>query len=93
MVRRTVRVVSQFSLGLMEQSRSSFQYISSSLQEKLIEQAHDQLFLNQVIHWYTDDVQNIEVEHQVREKKSGYSFSLVLLRSNSFSSMPIFRWG
>jgi hypothetical protein len=41
----------------------------------LIAQAHDQLFLNQVIHWYTDDVQNVEVEHQVREEgKSGYSF-------------------
>lgn len=54
---------------------SSFRYISPALKSKLIAQAHDQLFLNQVIHWYTDDVQNVEVEHQVREEgKSGYSF-------------------
>lgn len=54
---------------------SSFRYISASLKNKLNEQRHDQLFLNQVIHWYTDEVEKVEVDHQLRgEGKSGYSF-------------------
>jgi glycosyltransferase involved in cell wall biosynthesis len=60
---------------------SSFRYISPSLKEKLNEQAHDQLFLNQVIHWYTDEVAKIEVRNVPRaEGKSGYSiFGLIYL--------------
>ena len=54
---------------------SSFRYISASLKNKLNEQRHDQLFLNQVIHWYTDEVEKVEVDHQLRgEGRSGYSF-------------------
>jgi undecaprenyl-phosphate 4-deoxy-4-formamido-L-arabinose transferase len=54
---------------------SSFRLISPELKEKLNRQAHDQLFLNQVIHWYTDEVEKVEVEHHSRhEGKSGYSF-------------------
>lgn len=60
---------------------SSFRYISPSLKEKLDKQTHDQLFLNQVIHWYTDEVEKVEVEHHSRtEGSSGYSyFGLILL--------------
>ena len=54
---------------------SSFRLISPELKEKLNRQAHDQLFLNQVIHWYTDEIEKVEVEHHSRhEGKSGYSF-------------------
>ena len=54
---------------------SSFRLISSELKQKLNKQTHDQLFLNQVIHWYTDEVEKVEVEHESRnEGKSGYSF-------------------
>lgn len=60
---------------------SSFRYISSSLKVKLDKQAHDQLFLNQVIHWYTDEIEKVEVGHESRTVgKSGYSFlGLILL--------------
>jgi hypothetical protein len=45
------------------------------MKEKLNKQAHDQLFLNQVIHWYTDEIEKVEVEHHSRnEGRSGYSF-------------------
>ena len=54
---------------------SSFRLISPELRKKLNKQAHDQLFLNQVIHWYTDEIEKVEVEHHARnEGKSGYSF-------------------
>ncbi len=54
---------------------TSFRLISPELKEKLNKQAHDQLFLNQVIHWYTDEIEKVEVEHHSRnEGRSGYSF-------------------
>ena len=54
---------------------SSFRLISPELTEKLNRQTHDQLFLNQVIHWYTDEIEKVEVEHVSRDEgKSGYSF-------------------
>lgn len=54
---------------------SSFRLIAPELKEKLNKQAHDQLFLNQVIHWYTDEITNVEVKHESRiEGTSGYSF-------------------
>jgi len=54
---------------------SSFRLISESLHEQLNTQAHDQLFLNQVIHWYTDEIEKVPVQHESRtEGKSGYSF-------------------
>jgi len=54
---------------------SSFRLISPELKEKLNKQAHDQLFLNQVIHWYTDEIESVEVLHESRaEGSSGYSF-------------------
>lgn len=54
---------------------SSFRLISPELRKKLNKQTHDQLFLNQVIHWYTDEIEKVEVEHHARnEGKSGYSF-------------------
>lgn len=54
---------------------SSFRYISPSLKEKLDKQTHDQLFLNQVINWYTDEVEQVDVVHESRsEGSSGYSF-------------------
>ena len=58
---------------------SSFRYISPSLKEQLTKQAHDQLFLNQVVHWYTEKIGKVVVEHESRaEGKSGYSlFGLV----------------
>lgn len=58
---------------------SSFRYISSTLKSQLVQQAHDKLFLNQVVHWYTDKVGKIEVVHEPRQEgKSGYSlFGLI----------------
>ncbi len=54
---------------------SSFRYISPQLKEQLANQAHDQLFLNQVVHWYTEKIGKVVVEHESRaEGKSGYSF-------------------
>lgn len=53
---------------------SSFRFIGQQLKEKLVKQSHDQLFLNQVIHWYTDEIVKVEVEHESRsEGNSGYS--------------------
>ncbi len=54
---------------------SSFRLISPHLRAKLSEQPNDQLFLNQVIRWYTTQVEKVEVEHHFRnEGSSGYSF-------------------
>lgn len=54
---------------------SSFRLIAPELKGKLNKQVHDQLFLNQVIHWYTDEIEKVEVKHQSRaEGSSGYSF-------------------
>jgi glycosyltransferase involved in cell wall biosynthesis len=54
---------------------SAFRLISPELKEKLNKQTHDQLFLNQVLHWYTDEIEKVEVEHEPRnEGNSGYSF-------------------
>lgn len=60
---------------------SSFRLVSPELKEKLNKQTHDQLFLNQVIHWYTDEIEKVEVVHESRtEGRSGYSyFGLILL--------------
>lgn len=60
---------------------SSFRLISPELKSKLDKQTHDQLFLNQVIHWYTDEVEKVEVVHESRtEGRSGYSyFGLIYL--------------
>lgn len=60
---------------------SSFRLISPELKDKLNKQTHDQLFLNQVIHWYTDEIEKVDVQHESRSVgKSGYSiFGLVLL--------------
>jgi len=53
---------------------SSFRLISPRLKEKLNAQSHDQLFLNQVIYWYTDEISKVEVNHNPRlDGKSGYS--------------------
>jgi len=54
---------------------SSFRLISPELKEKLNTQTHDHLFLNQVIHWYTDEIEKVEVVHESRDEgSSGYSF-------------------
>ena len=54
---------------------SSFRFISPDLRKQLVKQAHDQLFLNQVVHWYTERVGKVEVKHEHRQEgKSGYSF-------------------
>ncbi|MCF8464361.1 MAG: glycosyltransferase [Flavobacteriales bacterium] len=54
---------------------SSFRYISPQLKEQLAVQSYDQLFLNQVVHWYTERIGKVVVEHESRkEGKSGYSF-------------------
>lgn len=60
---------------------SSFRLISPRLKDKLNTQAHDQLFLNQVIHWYTDEIETVEVEHDARSHgRSGYSaFGLITM--------------
>lgn len=60
---------------------SSFRYISPTLKQKLDKQAHDQLFLNQVIHWYTEEILKVEVKNEPRQEgSSGYSiFGLVFL--------------
>lgn len=53
---------------------SSFRYISSTVKGQLVQQSHDKLFLNQVMHWYTDRVSTVEVSHEQRQEgKSGYS--------------------
>jgi len=54
---------------------SSFRLIGPQLKEKLSQQEHDHLFLNQVIHWYTDEIEKVPVVHESRaEGSSGYSF-------------------
>lgn len=54
---------------------SSFRYIAPNLKQQLAGQTHDQLFLNQVIHWYTERIDKVAVKHESRQEgRSGYSF-------------------
>lgn len=53
---------------------SSFRLIRENVVLSLKNHSHDHLFINQVIAWYTNDIELVEVEKSQRaEGKSGYS--------------------
>src|SRR3989338_8686075 len=73
---------------------SSFRLINSHIVSQLKNHSQDHLFINQVITWYTQDIRQIEVEHNPRmEGQSGYSlWSLILLSLRLmiyYTSIPI----
>ncbi|MCX6280071.1 MAG: glycosyltransferase family 2 protein [Bacteroidetes bacterium] len=63
---------------------SSFRLISGDLIKKIGHHQQNFIFLDEVFHWYTDDIAFVEVDHQPRKyDKSGYSIGkLVKLVAN-----------
>lgn len=54
---------------------SSFRLINSNITKYLKRHSQDHLFINQIITWYTSDIQYVEIDHNLRpEGNSGYSF-------------------
>ena len=73
---------------------SSFRLIEKHIVDSLKFHSQDHLFINQIINWYTLNIEFVEVEHNAREEgKSGYSmfkligisFRLILY----YSSIPL----
>jgi polyisoprenyl-phosphate glycosyltransferase len=53
---------------------SSFRLISSSIIQKIIIHHQNFVFIDEILHWYTDYVELVTVEHHSRKyRKSGYS--------------------
>ena len=53
---------------------SSFRLISSNIIQKIIIHHQNFVFIDEILHWYTDYVELVAVEHQPRKyQKSGYS--------------------
>ncbi|MBW6459089.1 MAG: glycosyltransferase [Bacteroidales bacterium] len=53
---------------------SSFRLISSNIIQKIIIHHQNFVFIDEILHWYTDYVELVTVEHHPRKyKKSGYS--------------------
>jgi glycosyltransferase involved in cell wall biosynthesis len=70
------RVVKRIFGGKRDSSSigSAFRLINTNMIELLKNHSQDHLFINQVVTWYTNDIQQIEVEHNPRQEgKSGYS--------------------
>jgi polyisoprenyl-phosphate glycosyltransferase len=81
-------------LGYGFESGSSFKLISKKLNKKLSSFPGDVVFLDQILSWYTDKVEFVEVKHDKREAgTSGYSFwALVRLAFRmilNFSDIPL----
>ena len=58
---------------------TAFRLISPRIKDQLNREKHN-LFLNQIIHWHTNDIDTIEVVNEPRaEGKSGYSFLGLLM--------------
>ncbi|MBL4669827.1 MAG: glycosyltransferase [Flavobacteriales bacterium] len=54
---------------------SSFRFIDGNIKESLRYHSHDHLFINQVISWYTSDIETVEVVKNERfDGVSGYSY-------------------
>ncbi len=73
---------------------SSVRLISENIVDHLRNHSQDHLFINQIISWYTTDIQSVEIESQERkEGKSGYSFMKLLKIGLNlifhYSSIPI----
>ncbi len=63
---------------------SSFRLISRGIIEKILTHNHNFVFIDELLHWYTSDIDFALVEHHKRRKsKSGYSTGkLIKLASN-----------
>lgn len=58
---------------------SSFRLIKRNIVEKINHHNQDHLFINQIISWYTSDIDYVNVEyHQRKDIKSGYTFRKLL---------------
>ncbi len=73
---------------------SSFRLIRRELVEKILNHAQHFLFLDEVLHWYTDDIAFVQVEHHPRKyNRSGYSVrKLVKLLGNillQYTTLPL----
>lgn len=73
---------------------SSLRLLNTNMIELLRNHAQDHLFINQVVTWYTNDIEQVEVEHNPRsEGKSGYSlwklFTLSMRLIIHYTSIPL----
>lgn len=71
-----------FTMNKMENGAtigSSFRLIKRNIVEKINHHNQDHLFINQIISWYTSDIDYVNVEYQQRKDvKSGYTFGKLL---------------
>lgn len=75
-------------------TKSSFRLISKNLTDKLLEYPHNFVFIDRVLMWHTQFIENVDVINQKsRKKQSGYNFNKKFnLLSNIvlyFSTIPL----
>jgi len=73
---------------------SSFRIFTSQLKEKLLQHQQSIIFIDELLFWYTGNIQFINVEHSPRKTgKSGYSpfrlFKFILKLSFNYSTVPL----
>lgn len=71
---------------------SSFRLFKKEIAEKIVEHSQNFVFIDELFHWYTDNIYFVEVEHH-KTKKSRYSlFSLIKLTfdvSINYTVLPL----
>lgn len=71
---KMVRKTAERFLGRTEQA-SSFRLISKTIVEKILHHSRNFIFIDELLWWYTDEIDFVYVEHNKRKyKKSGYSY-------------------
>jgi len=73
---------------------SSFRLVRKDLMEKILEHQQHFIYLDEILHWYTDDIAFVQVEHHPRKyNRSGYSVrKLVKLLGNiliQYTTLPL----
>jgi len=73
---------------------SSFRLISRELVDKILSYNNYFVFIDEILHWYTEEITFVEVRHLPRKyKSSSYSFgSLIRMTGNSlifYSAIPL----
>ncbi len=73
---------------------SSFRLITASLVEKIMGERRRVIFIEEILHWYTDSIELVPVSYEMRKSgKSGYSplvvFRMLVSNSVNFSDWPL----
>jgi len=89
----TVKKASRLFRGTAGEG-SSFRLISRELVDKILSYNNYFVFIDEILHWYTEEITFVEVRHLPRKyKSSSYSFgSLIRMTGNSlifYSAIPL----